>query len=263
MKLFKILLTFTFLLLLTSSLISTANVRIKKGPKVLPAQASKGGDFKNGLAYKYSLGLLLQIGGDPKELDDCLPKDWKDTPEKDFKASEKSLIDAKEMFMQIHGTLGVSIDIACKFKPNIKDFLKKKSGVGRFRRLHIELAKVKSKVNPFDFISEKIKPFYNKFKPIISNALVTKTFDLLKCLKKAKDIKAIHNFKAIADKAITDLPNFIDVIVETLCDWKLLKEAFIFFKNASTATDGLAKANKYGEFMGKLILNMGKLSADK
>jgi len=216
--------------------------------------------------YKWAEGIVEQLGGDKKDIESCLPGEWKVSPK--ATDDQKSLPSfesdpTKEIFGLIEKNLVVSLDIACKFLPNVKDFFKKKAGVRRFKKVFAQLKKIKSHdTNPFDPLSEKTKETYNVFKEIETCPLVKKTNTFLGCMKTGSGaipglINSINNFEKHRQPMIDSLAGFIDVYIPMICRWKEFKDALIFHKNAIESTDTLSKWHNLGCFWGKLIHNAG------
>jgi len=210
--------------------------------------------------FKFTAGVIEQINGNAKDIDECLPGDWKDPKgSQDDVKTMPSFDQIQDICLFIEKNLEVSLDVGCKFKENVKDFFKKKAGVRNFSRRRIFL---NNDNNPIDNLSEKTKDIFEKFRELMSAPLTKKTDAFLTCIKSAKGVNpgvvnTINNFEKNKEKFTTTLSTFVDIFIECVCNWKNFKDSFIFYKNALTAKDNLEKWNKLGQFYGKLIHIMG------
>ncbi len=216
----------------------------------------------NNIYYKFTIGLVEQMAGNQKDIESCIPADWKTEASTDAKTSTPALEGSGGVLGYILKFLGTAIDVACKFKNDVKDYFKKKAGVRRYRRVFIQLKKVHGLRNPFDDIVAKVKELYQKIKDLLNSPLVKKTIEFIKCIKTAKTavvglINTVTNFIAKISKMVSGLAGFIEVAVDLICKWKDFRDAITYLKNGLKATDNLAKWNNFGQFVGKLIHTIG------
>lgn len=216
----------------------------------------------NNVYFRFAQGLVEQMAGNPKDIESCLPGDWKSEASTDTKTSAPSVEGNGGVLEKVLKYLGLAIDVACKFKNDVKDFFKKKLGIRRFRRVYIQLQKVNGQRNPFDDIVNYCKELYQKFKDFLNSPLVKKAIEFVKCLKTIKTavvgfINTITNFVSNVTKLVSGLAGFIDVTVDLICMWKDFRDAINFLQTGLKATDNLAKWNSYGKFLGKIVHTIG------
>jgi len=198
--------------------------------------------------YKFAHGCVEQIGGNVKDIDSCLAADWKSETSTEMTACTGVFEAAIDEYKKISKFLNPELDSSCQFKAQVKEFLKKKTGVRRFRKVFTE-AKTKS---AFDDIAPLLQTLYNKTKDLLNCALTVKLNEHLVCHKSIKTatvgfINTITNLEANIKIMIGGISGFIDIFTEAICRHKELSDAFNFMFEAVKATDIAFKSENFGK----------------
>jgi hypothetical protein len=222
------------------------------------------------------------MGGEVKDIESCLPRDWKTEQSTDYAKSQKAFANSAYMHETIDRLLNNEIDLACKFKNNIKDFIIKKNGARR-RRIFFELdshnkVSSSSKVtvkkshshkkisvatgNPFDKVAGDIENIHKKVLKILNSPVAKKVTEFTDCLKTIKTstkgfMNVVNKYNKNVIKMFSGLKGFIKVEVDLLCNWKPYKEAIGYLRQGTTTTDLPSKWHSYGRFLGRIIHTIG------
>lgn len=251
MKFRAILLLVLFTILYTELLAKKSSHRARKHRRIEKIN-------EKNIYLKFTQGVIEQMGGDPKDIESCLPADWKSESSTDGKASITAFEHCGGALAKIAPFLSVGIDSACKFKNDVKDFSKKKLGVRRYRRVFVQLQKVNNKRNPFDDIVTHFGDMHEKVKEMLDSPLAKKAIEVANCLKDSKTasvgfINTVKGFKKRHTKLNSGLPGFIDIMVDVNCRWRRFKESINFLSDGTKNNDNEKKYRNFGRFLGKFI----------
>ena len=207
-------------------------------------------------------GCTEHMAGNVKDVESCLPADWKSEAATETSSSASAFEGVGDVLIIINKYLGESMDETCKFAPDVKAFFKKKAGVRRYRKVFVELKKVHGRKGAFDDIAPHTQTLFQKIKDLMNSPLVLKIIEVMNCMKAIKTtvvgyINTVTNFEANRTKMISGLSGFIDVLINMVCKWKDFRDAINFLSDGLKATDNVAKWGFYGKFFGKLVSVIG------
>ncbi len=197
-------------------------------PKKIGKSPKKKKKGKKNIAKYFIKAISKKLGGSKKDMNSVLPKDIKANTGAYVPPAQTAIEKLFPILQKLSQKFGNGIDMACKFKNDVVEFFKKKSGVKGYRRVYVELQKVNGK-NPFDDISSHVNKAYLGFKNFFGTQLLKVLMQVLKAQSKLKT--STPGFKKKVDGLIANinkskaLGGFIEVFVPACCHWKKFKIA--------------------------------------
>jgi len=215
------------------------------------------------LYYNYIVGVTEIAGGNPKDVESCMPANWKNESSTEITVASRPIEAGAPIFQKLNSHLSEGLDRACKFKKDVIEFFKKKEGLSSYRRVFISLQTINGAKNPFDEINPLTKTLFRKLKDMLNSGFFHKTVEVLKCLKNTKTavvgfINTVTNFKGNHRKLLSGLAGFIENFIELACQRKDFRDAINYLITGVKATDKVQKWKNYGQFFGKLVELLGK-----
>jgi hypothetical protein len=233
---------------------------------------------------RFLLGFGMTFAGlSEAEVNKCLPE-AQAIPEPEPSATGAMYDGLAGPLRIVLKVLGTAVDLACKIKSKIVDFLKKRLGLGATRRrlflqkykkggrayLKKSLKKAGIKIWPFDkifdFLDSAIDAFKGLKKKIVdffSSGTGKFILQMVKCVQTLKSgIQTIMGIvkniqERIARITAQDYSVVVEVIINLVCSWRAFKTAIDYLLAGIADPNPATKWLKIGQFVGQLCNTIG------